>query len=97
MRLASRSASMPFRRALSACLRQRRAFMPTRSIACGHGWKPQSAELDLLAAIHQDRKSVVSGKSVSVRVDLGGRRIFKKKISNTEILQANITEMLVTY
>src|SRR3546814_20076738 len=27
----------------------------------------------------QDRKSVVSGKSVSVRVDLGGRRILKKK------------------
>src|SRR3546814_8097794 len=26
-----------------------------------------------------DRKSVVKGKSVSVRVDLGGRRIFKKK------------------
>src|SRR3546814_16068475 len=26
-----------------------------------------------------DRKSVVSGKSVSVRVDLGGRSIFKKK------------------
>src|SRR3546814_13941497 len=25
----------------------------------------------------QDRKSVVSGKSVSVRVDLGGRRIIK--------------------
>src|SRR3546814_19143915 len=25
------------------------------------------------------RKSVVEGKSVSVRVDLGGRRIFKKK------------------
>src|SRR3546814_15604526 len=33
-----------------------------------------------------DRKSVVSGKSVSVRVDLGGRRILKKKknISETE-------------
>src|SRR3546814_16099153 len=28
-----------------------------------------------------DRKSVVSGKSVSVRVDLGGRRIIKKKKS----------------
>src|SRR3546814_1025081 len=28
---------------------------------------------------HQDRKSVVSGKSVSVRVDLGGRRINKTK------------------
>src|SRR3546814_13147326 len=27
---------------------------------------------------HLDRKSVVSGKSVSVRVDLGGRRIIKK-------------------
>src|SRR3546814_14401514 len=26
-----------------------------------------------------DRKSVVSGKRVSVRVDLGGRRIIKKK------------------
>src|SRR3546814_11818463 len=31
-------------------------------------------------AIRQgDRKSVVEGKSVSVRVDLGGRRIIKKK------------------
>src|SRR3546814_19023006 len=27
----------------------------------------------------RDRKSVVKGKSVSVRVDLGGRRIIKKK------------------
>src|SRR3546814_13280235 len=27
----------------------------------------------------RDRKSVVTGKSVSVRVDLGGRRIMKKK------------------
>src|SRR3546814_19128802 len=30
-------------------------------------------------AFGRDRKSVVSGKSVSVRVDLGGRRIIKKK------------------
>src|SRR3546814_19419825 len=30
----------------------------------------------------QDRKSVVWGKSVSVRVDLGGRRIIKQKILN---------------
>src|SRR3546814_17671050 len=28
---------------------------------------------------YEDRKSVVSGKSVSVRVDLGGRRIIKNK------------------
>src|SRR3546814_11339859 len=29
--------------------------------------------------IRLDRKSVVEGKSVSVRVDLGGRRLIKKK------------------
>src|SRR3546814_21159351 len=38
---------------------------------------------DVIAAFNalrlRDRKSVVSGKSVSVRVDLGGRRIIKKK------------------
>src|SRR3546814_20990793 len=32
-----------------------------------------------IAGEHGDRKSVVSGKSVSVRVDLGGRRIINKK------------------
>src|SRR3546814_11191225 len=31
------------------------------------------------AGAGRDRKSVVSGKSVSVRVDLGGRRCLKKK------------------
>src|SRR3546814_12522879 len=35
-----------------------------------------------------DRKSVVEGKSVSVRVDLGGRRNIKKKIDK----QINITK-----
>src|SRR3546814_13330037 len=35
----------------------------------------------LLPGAVPDRKSVVSGKSVSVRVDLGGRRIIKKKRS----------------
>src|SRR3546814_15339134 len=33
---------------------------------------------------YPDRKSVVSGKSVSVRVDLGGRRIIKKKKYTTK-------------
>src|SRR3546814_18141407 len=32
-----------------------------------------------------NRKSVVSGKRVSVRVDLGGRRIIKKKIQTIDI------------
>src|SRR3546814_15841078 len=36
------------------------------------------------AASGEDRKSVVSGKSVSVRVDLGGRRIIKKKKNTTK-------------
>src|SRR3546814_10508590 len=31
----------------------------------------------------RDRKSVVEGKSVSVRVDLGGRRIIKKKTKSS--------------
>src|SRR3546814_15374080 len=36
----------------------------------------------LLSVVYPlDRKSVVSGTSVSVRVDLGGRRIIKKKNS----------------
>src|SRR3546814_13839566 len=38
-----------------------------------------------LALAGLDRKSVVSGKSVSVRVDLGGRRIINKKNSNNTI------------
>src|SRR3546814_18915222 len=36
-----------------------------------------------------DRKSVVEGKSVSVRVDLGGRRIIKKKKYNNTDKQTN--------
>src|SRR3546814_18211657 len=36
-----------------------------------------------------DRKSVVSGKSVSVRVDLGGRRILKKKNNTSYISNDN--------
>src|SRR3546814_14949474 len=34
-----------------------------------------------------DRKSVVQGKSVSVRVDLGGRRIMKTKMKDTVYIQ----------
>src|SRR3546814_13971585 len=45
------------------------------------GAKPVSkpVKLETIDALKApDRKSVVSGKSVSVRVDLGGRRIIKK-------------------
>src|SRR3546814_13082288 len=37
--------------------------------------------IDFRDVDRRDRKSVVEGKSVSVRVDLGGRRIIKKKIT----------------
>src|SRR3546814_15348935 len=40
--------------------------------------------------IGQDRKSVVEGKSVSVRVDLGGRRIIKKKKKKTHDVNKKI-------
>src|SRR3546814_20891044 len=52
--------------------RARRAGMPMTS-APKRAW--------LLSATNStlDRKSVVEGKSVSVSVDIGGRRLFKKK------------------
>src|SRR3546814_16323184 len=41
---------------------------------------PKHMKDEEVAAVLLDRKSVVSGKSVSVRVDLGGRLIIKNKI-----------------
>src|SRR3546814_20408818 len=38
----------------------------------------------VVVALAKDRKSGVSGKSVSGRVDLGGRRIFQKKKKKTK-------------
>src|SRR3546814_2640320 len=47
--------------------------------AQGRPLAADDAKIDaLLEREVRDRKSVVSGKSVSVRVDLGGRRIIKK-------------------
>src|SRR3546814_19701836 len=48
----------------------------------GMGWgpmRPKKQGRAMLLTPVPDRKSVVEGKSVSVRVDLGGRRILKKK------------------
>src|SRR3546814_16758301 len=62
-----------------------------RAICFGKGWARQfrgrfavvhgTHFLDIhpMRPIISDRKSVVSGKSVSVRVELGGRRLIKKK------------------
>src|SRR3546814_16182534 len=49
------------------------------------GFRPKSKKVraslpqELQDYLSGDRKSAVEGKSVSVRVDLGGRRIIKKK------------------
>src|SRR3546814_16063178 len=45
---------------------------------------PEQSGLRLATGNAGDRKSVVSGKRVSVRVDLGGRRIIKKKKKTNE-------------
>src|SRR3546814_19742363 len=39
------------------------------------------------STLEQDRKSVVSGQSVSVRVDLGGRRIIQNKTQKINTAQ----------
>src|SRR3546814_17339706 len=44
-----------------------------------------------------DRKSVVSGKSVSVRVDLGGRRIIKTKNNGYKRRDKQPTTLIVFY
>src|SRR3546814_13276854 len=53
-----------------------KAHLTAKALRAGSVWVNQSDGGD-------DRKSVESGKSVSVRVDLGGRRIFKKKKKDT--------------
>src|SRR3546814_19466175 len=49
------------------------------SIAAGATIAATTGAIIAPATARPDRKSAVSGKSVSVRVDLGGRRILKKK------------------
>src|SRR3546814_15204845 len=51
-----------------------------RSLGCAPARRTRSRTAEDRS---QDRKSVVEGKRVSVRVGLGGRRIIKKKIQNT--------------
>src|SRR3546814_14832516 len=53
-------------------------------------------EDDQSAVILEARKSVVSGKSVSVRVDLGGRRILKKKTIHSNLCKSSHPKKLST-
>src|SRR3546814_18795428 len=63
------------RAVLHARERRARSLQPKRKAAR----RRIGACVRLHAGRSGDRKSVVSGKSGSVRVDLGGRRIIKKK------------------
>src|SRR3546814_19763882 len=76
-------------RARSVGDRHHRA-MPARILAAGVGSardlparRVRLRLADQPAGLRSDRKSVVWGKRVSVRVDLGGRRIIKKKKKQT--------------
>src|SRR3546814_20032676 len=66
-----RSTSTPFR----LCSRAPRTEMWVRLMGGGCS----RFVLDTQGGVSRDRKSVVSGKSVSVRVDLGGGRSITKK------------------
>src|SRR3546814_11525036 len=64
-------------------------------LAAGPGLWPRSGERwrDDAPDPPRDRKSVVEGKSVSVRVDIGGRRIIKKK----KHIDINVQAILTTH
>src|SRR3546814_6232229 len=58
--------------------RHPRTAMPAPGYGCA-AYQVGRCVDDRPRSLDKDRKSVVEGKRVSVRVDLGGRRILKKK------------------
>src|SRR3546814_14440567 len=64
------------RRGLDSSILHRQAFR--RGLLTGETANP------IMRALASDRTSVVSGKSVSVRVAIGGRRIIKNKKTYTK-------------
>src|SRR3546814_15085479 len=66
----------PFARAVRGNLRFH-DLRPSHDEPFGHPAPHWLGQISHMGEI--DRKSVVSGKSVSIRVELGGRRIIKKK------------------
>src|SRR3546814_18162791 len=67
----------------SSDLREHELTAAQRDVAGDVRGQHVGRELDPREAdVQRDRKSVVEGKSVSVSVDLGGRRIMKQKTMN---------------
>src|SRR3546814_15978930 len=60
-------------------LMQAHSTQPVRTFTIGFDDERYNEAPHAAAIAQQDRKSVVKGQSVSVRVDLGGRRIIKKQ------------------
>src|SRR3546814_18468497 len=65
--------------AVRSSLREARQSQRQRAGASAQGFRSPARPAVDAGAGHLDRKSVVWGKSVSVRVDIGGRRLIKKK------------------
>src|SRR3546814_17136146 len=76
------SPAHPLRRPAGVLQRRRRAVAVRRR--AGGPVPGERHAPDPAVRGRRDRKSVVSGKSVSERVDLGGRRIIKKKINEAK-------------
>src|SRR3546814_19241117 len=68
---------------------QRDRLRPLTRLPDEMNGKPVNCDAVMGELVDRDRKSVVEGKSVSVRVDLGGRRTIKKKINKKNCPQTN--------
>src|SRR3546814_18151557 len=68
------------------------AFHSQRGKAPSHRARDDGHLRAACRAHRQDRKSVVKGKSVSVRVDLGGSTIIKKKKTIRKLNRSKTTE-----
>src|SRR3546814_16939491 len=68
------------------------AWLPVREDAGTLYWETAAAGRDWTVR-HTDRKSDGSGKSLSVRVDLGGRRNVKKKKKKIMKMTRNINKL----
>src|SRR3546814_16610467 len=80
---AGRLADQQFHMVMLEASRNDAVIALASSIMAALAWttihKQRKRELPRATIPDPDRKSVVSGKSVTVEVDLGGRRIIKKK------------------